>query len=453
MKLALVTVLLVVAGMGAGYAYVPDIRNGMNQFAVEFADGFERGYYAATGRSFSMGWFLSDGSPEPASGDSQRQPDSLPFGDRSDRGLLESAAAEPDLRGYGRMPDLRKALEHDETGRLREHLDAFRDELDVQARRTRMKNLLFEWAGAADVDPEGRGPNIDGRKLATLEAFLDRDFRQQGSPNPRPGGAAELHKAFDILKTQMYSQLMRQTHLAPYFDAIAFRVNLSGPGFDFADTTNTLQETFERDPARGLTDLFELERAGGERLRAMGFDPYRLMRDWLLEAGSDPALRSALMVVLGWDGVRMDGHGTDAREIVVAHEGDATLKAGPGGDWLLGGEGDDTLHPGPGDDFLYGGAGNNTYRFGLGSGHNTLIEMYGDRGRSVIEVAPGIRAEDLDIQVEGHELVLVHRNGEDSIRIQNWFGSIRPKRHSLHAVRLADGGTIDLPGPSLRVRP
>ncbi|WP_018860967.1 MULTISPECIES: calcium-binding protein [unclassified Thioalkalivibrio] len=452
MKPALVTVLLVLAGLGAGYAYMPDVRNGMNQFAVEFADGFERGYSAATGRSFSMGRSSSDGSPEPASGDSQRQLDSSSFSDHSGRDLLESAGAEPDLRGYGRVPDLRKALEHDENGRLREHLDAFRDELDVQARRARMKGLLFEWAGAADVDPEGRGPNIDGRKLSTLEAFLERDFRQQGSPNPRPGGAAELHKAFDILKTEMYSQLMRQTHLAPYFDAIAFRVNASGLGFDFSDTTSNLQETFVRDSARGLTDLFEFERAGGERLRAMGFDPYRLMRDWLLEAGNDPALQSALMA-LGWDAVRMDGQGTAAREIVVAHEGGATLKAGPGGDWLLGGYGDDTLHPGPGDDLLYGGAGNNTYRFGVGSGHNTLIEMYGDRGRSVIEVAPGIRAEDLDIQVEGHELVLAHRNGEDSIRIQNWFGSIHPKRHSLHAVRLADGEIIDLPDASFRVRP
>jgi aryl carrier-like protein len=445
MRPAIVNVVFVLACLGAVYTLLPEVRHGVNIFATEFARGFEQGFASATGRPLLPGRSQDHSSAlssEVSTGRSGSEP--RPLGNVRDSSIPDGSGADVDLKGYGNVPNLREALERDDSGRLREHVEAFRDETDVQARAARMNALLFEWAGAADVDPEDRGPNIDGRKLVTLESFLDRDFRQQGSPDPRPGGASELHKAFAILKTTMYGELMRQTHLAPYFDAIAFALNESGPGFDFSDTTSALQDSFERDPARGLTDLFEFERAGGERLRAMGFDSYRLMRDWLLEAGHEPGVQVALSA-LGWDTVRMDGQGTAAREIVVAYEGDATLKAGSGGDWLLGGDGDDTLRPGSGDDLLYGGAGNNTYRFGVGSGHNTLIEMYGDRGRSVIEVAPGVRAEDLDIHVEDHELVLAHRNGEDSIRIQNWFGSINPEHHRLHAVRLADGQTLELP--------
>ncbi|WP_018948225.1 calcium-binding protein [Thioalkalivibrio sp. ALMg11] len=449
MRLMLIIALVVLAGLAGGYALSPDARQGVSvaasEFSTGFAQGFVKGFSATAGHLYSMGRVAGD-RPEPTSDDPRRQAEAssrAQGGAQNEPASPESLPA-IDLKGYGDVPNLRQALARDDSGRLREQVEAFTDETDVKAREAHMDALLFEWAGVGEVDPQGRGPHIDGRKLATLEAFLAEEFRQQGSPNPRPGGAAELHKAFAILKNGMYGQLMRQTHLAPYFDGITFALNASGAGFDFSDTTSALQESFERDPARGLTDLFEFERAGGERLRAMGFDPYRLMRDRLLEAGGDQNVQVALLA-LGWDGLRMDGQGTVAREIVMAHKDDATLKAGVNGDWLLGGDGDNTLNPGPGDDLLYGGAGDNTYRFALGAGHNTLVEMHGDRGRSVLELAPDIRSEDLEIRVEDHELVLAHRNGEDSIRVQNWFGSINPERHRLHAVRLADGQTLDLP--------
>ncbi|WP_026305917.1 calcium-binding protein [Thioalkalivibrio sp. ALMg9] len=445
MRSALVTVVFVLACLGAVYTLLPEVRHGVNLFAAEFARGFKQGFSSTAGGVPLPGWspdHSSELSSEVSTGRSGSEPRSL--GVIRDPSIPAGSGADVDLKGYGNVPNLRVALERDDSGRLREHVEAFRDETDVQARAARMNALLFEWAGAADVDPEDRGPNIDGRKLVTLEAFLDRDFRQQGSPDPRPGGASELHKAFAILKTAMYGEPMRQTHLAPYFDAISFALNESGPGFDFSDTTSALKESFERDPARGLTDLFEFERAGGERLRAMGFDPYRLTRDWLVEAGGDPSVQAALSA-LGWDGVRMGGQGTVEREIVLARNDAATLKAGSGGDWLLGGDGDNVLQPGPSDDLLYGGAGDNTYRFDVGTGHNILVEMHGDRGRSVLELGPDIRPEDVDIHVEDHELVIAHRNGKDSIRIQNWFGSIHPERHRLRAVRLADGQTLELP--------
>lgn len=434
MRLASAIVLVLVAALSSAYTLVPDARHALSLFASEFAEGFAQGIAAAAGRAYSLRRYSAE-SPDQASG---------AFA------TLVGASASPsfhgdlptiDLKGYGEVQNLREALAQDDSGRLRKHVEAFSAEDDVPARRARMEVLLFEWAGAGDVDPQSRGPHIDGRKLATLEAFLAEDFRQQGSPDPRPNGAAELHKAFDILKNAMYGQLMRQTHLLPYFEAPDLVLDDGEVRFDFSNTTKILQERFHDDPARGVIDLLEFERVAGEQLVVLGFDPYGLLRDWLVKAGDDPSVQAAL-ADFGWDGVRPNGAGTAASEIVFDRDGAASLIAGSGGDWLLGGDGDDILQAGPGDDFLYGGAGNNTYRFDIGQGQNTLVELYGDRTQSILELGPGIRASDLDIRAEDHALILAHRNGHDSITIKHWFGAPNPEHHRLHAVRLADGDTI-----------
>ncbi len=355
----------------------------------------------------------------------------------------EDIATLPDLMGYGEVHDLHQALVRDDSGQLREQVEAFMAETDVKAREARMENLLYEWAGVSDVDPEGRGSHIDGRKVATLEAFLGRDFRQHGSPNPRIMASRELRAGFDILQTTMYGQMMRQTHLAPYLEGMDLVFDEDGIRIDFAGTTEALQQQFDADPARGVADLLELQRATGEQLSPMGFDSHGVLRDWLAQAGDDPAVQDAL-ADFGWNGVRADGEGTAASEVVFGGNDGAQLNAGSGGDWLLGGDGDDVLQAGSGNDILYGGGGNNTYRFDVGQGHNTIIEMHGDSGHSVLEFGPEIRAGDLDIRAEGSSLVLAHSNGRDSITIENWFGSADAERHRINTLRFADGHSFDL---------
>ncbi len=355
----------------------------------------------------------------------------------------EDIAVLPDLMGYGEVHDLHQALVRDDSGQLREQVEAFIAETDVKAREARMENLLYEWAGVSDVDPESRGRHIDGRKVATLEAFLGRDFRQHGSPDPRIMASGELRAGFDILQTTMYGQMMRQTHLAPYLEGMDLVFDEDGIRIDFAGTTEALNQQFDADPARGVADLLELQRATGEQLSPMGFDSHGLLRDWLAQAGDDPAVQDAL-ADFGWDGVRADGEGTAASEIVFGGNDGAELTAGSGGDWLLGGDGDDVLQAGSGNDILYGGGGDNTYRFDVGQGHNTIIEMHGDEGHSVLEFGPEIRAGDLDIRAEGSSLVLAHSNGRDSITIENWFGSADAERHRINTLRFADGHSFDL---------
>ncbi len=413
-----------IASIDLGYSestYVDEHGNEHRQIGrFEWADGRE-------GEATDV-WFIQDTAITEA---------------RERLDVPEEIATLPDLMGYGEVHDLHQALVRDESGQLRGEVEAFMAETDVKAREARMESLLYEWAGVSDVDPEGRGSHIDGRKVATLEAFLGREFRQHGSPNPRVMASGELRAGFDILQTTMYAQMMRQTHLAPYLEGMDLVFDEEGIRIDFAGTTEALNQQFDAGPARGVADLLELQRATGEQLSPMGFDSHGVLRDWLAQAGDDPAVLEAL-ADFGWDGVRADGEGTAASEIVFGDNDGAELTAGSGGDWVLGGDGDDVLRAGSGDDILYGGSGNNTYRFDVGQGHNTIIEMHGDEGHSVLEFGPEVRAGDLDIRAEGSSLVLAHSNGRDSVAIENWFGSADAERHRINTLRFADGHSFDL---------
>lgn len=76
---------------------------------------------------------------------------------------------------------------------------------------------------------------------------------------------------------------------------------------------------------------------------------------------------------------------------------DDTILGGAGNDRLIGLGGDDTLDGGAGDDVLIGGAGSDTYRFGLGYGHDLIIE-HDTPGEDLVELGAGIAPEDIAVR-------------------------------------------------------
>jgi hypothetical protein len=64
----------------------------------------------------------------------------------------------PDLPGFGVIYSLRQAMARDETGNIREALEAYlsANEADKPAL---LNQLLFVWAGVDGVDPASRGGN------------------------------------------------------------------------------------------------------------------------------------------------------------------------------------------------------------------------------------------------------------------------------------------------------
>jgi YD repeat-containing protein len=91
------------------------------------------------------------------------------------------AAALPNLRGYGNVPDLSIAMLKDATlrGMMRDFVAVGAYSPDLKAN---FEAILFRWAGADGVDPTSRGTYYDARKLVTLERFMGQNW-VGSSPN------------------------------------------------------------------------------------------------------------------------------------------------------------------------------------------------------------------------------------------------------------------------------
>ncbi|KQV92819.1 calcium-binding protein [Rhizobacter sp. Root1221] len=99
-------------------------------------------------------------------------------------------------------------------------------------------------------------------------------------------------------------------------------------------------------------------------------------------------------------------------------EGDAVLAGGKGDDTLVGHAGSDAIDGGSGDDLLDGASGNDTYRFGWGSGRDTIVAGGAGQGDfDVVEFSEGIEPGDLRIDVRQGAVIVTLGNGVDRLTI------------------------------------
>ncbi|MBI5898507.1 MAG: hypothetical protein HZB40_04720, partial [Rhodocyclales bacterium] len=108
-------------------------------------------------------------------------------------------------------------------------------------------------------------------------------------------------------------------------------------------------------------------------------------------------------------------HGDEGQDQLDGGSGDDLLQGGADNDRLTGGAGHDVLAGGTGDDWLVGDlawtspyaapvAGDDTYRFNVGDGRDTVIEMVGGNDR--VEFAAGIAAGEVTVRHVGQDIVL-----------------------------------------------
>ncbi|UOD27284.1 putative Ig domain-containing protein [Massilia violaceinigra] len=137
--------------------------------------------------------------------------------------------------------------------------------------------------------------------------------------------------------------------------------------------------------------------------------------------------------------------------VLSGGSGNDTLIGSPGNDVLLGGSGDDSLVGGFGNDFLDGGAGNDvlngeggydTYRFGHGSGQDTIAApKYAQGDVLTIDMAPGVQAGTLTVlrtPPDSPDLVLELPLSGERLTIKDYF--IVQRTVSIH---FADGSVMN----------
>jgi len=115
--------------------------------------------------------------------------------------------------------------------------------------------------------------------------------------------------------------------------------------------------------------------------------------------------------------------------------------------WLVGTSGDDTLYGTSaadnidglgGDDVLNGGNGGDTYRFGVGSGNDTINEADYDTGTDIV-LLKGLNASDVFLGRSGNDLIITIDATGERLTVSNQFnGAI-----GIELVQFADGSTLN----------
>jgi Ca2+-binding RTX toxin-like protein len=134
--------------------------------------------------------------------------------------------------------------------------------------------------------------------------------------------------------------------------------------------------------------------------------------------------------------------GGEGDDILVGGEGNDTLLGGSGNDYLYGGSKDDILDGGTGNDLLQGNAGNDTYKFGRGSGQDTIIDRDSSRGLDTVEFGQGISSSDLELIRQGKDLCINITGTTDSLTVQDWF---KGDRYKIEQFKFADGTVLKAP--------
>lgn len=165
--------------------------------------------------------------------------------------------------------------------------------------------------------------------------------------------------------------------------------------------------------------------AGNDVLRGQGGD------DHLRGGAGDDSL-----VGDGGNDLLEGGAGADT---LVSGVGANILNGGEGSDWLRGSSGDagNLFVGGRGDDRIDGNQAADRYLFELGDGVDTIYER---GGQDSIEFGQGILPDDIGFSQDDLDLLIVHQNGKDVIRVRDWFMGF--DKHLVENLHFSNGASI-----------
>lgn len=338
--------------------------------------------------------------------------------------ISDEIAELPNVDGFGNVHDLHTAMALDTTGTLKTLVEQYIAATDFDARDTILLNLIYTWAGVADIDPESRAATQiygnaigDARKLETLEEFLGEEYLGtwcDGTRDPNPHGQAAplLLEAFEKLKDYIEGALLAQTHYQEYVDSIALNWNEETQEWtvDVTEALTKLQTAFAAQGTNAslfLNKVVSALNVYGE----LGAQAISALKNAGDENGT--AFEIAL-ATLGEQNV-----GTSGNDIISGTEENDTLNGLAGNDMLSGKNGNDTLIGGAGNDTLDGGAGDDTYIFGRGYDQDTISDAQGENTLHITQAD----YDNLWFEREGNNLKVSILGTEDSMTVNSWYSN------------------------------
>ena len=361
----------------------------------------------------------------------------------------------PEIWAFGNVLSLRDAMSRDDE--LLALVKAYVATENLSAEQ--LDRLIYRWVGVENVAAGSRGGNIDGRKLAALEALAGREFLQGGyDRNPGQWAANVLKREYDKFAgyTAAHIELQKQgSELARHLKA--YRDESGQSAFDWTETKLylfRLESTHGMNAAAGavktLLDALAyadtLANGFKRELASLPASVWPQEKTWQILsslegfAGSigNDELRGDQMDNTMFGNVGDDIlYGGDGHDTLIGGIGDDTLNGGTGNDRLEGGEGNDTLSGGDGYDTLNGGAGNDqlyggdeesdTYVFAKGHGQDIVFDYtyYAEQADTLR--FEGASSANVVFSRSGNNLVVKAYGGEDQVTVSNYFSESRAR--------------------------
>ena len=140
----------------------------------------------------------------------------------------EAVASLPDFANSGIVHSLHQAMLRD--ANLQTLVTSFTTATNDAEIMSLLEQIILKWTGAENVETDSRGEYINAQHLAVIEAFegidfyseYDAQYGEEGTnpSNPNIEAAQLLSTKYEQLKIKIYGQLMKQTHLQTYYNAI-----------------------------------------------------------------------------------------------------------------------------------------------------------------------------------------------------------------------------------------
>ena len=337
----------------------------------------------------------------------------------------------PELHPMGNTYSLRQAMSRDESGVLKQLVQDFVNDTNIESRQTKLHDILFGWAGVSDVKPASRGSNFDARKLAVLETVTGTSYRNSPTSSSTAAEAPILERSYTVLAESVYTMLSLQTNLAEVFKKFNYSFDLESEKPIKLDVTSVqayLDEQLQADAVNGEKLLAEVTRvlrnrglvseaefAGLRDHFAKQSIKYRQIIDTApltTLVGTD--VNESMSGVVDRDNVIASGAGNDSLNGSTRND---LLYGDTGDDRLYGQAGDDTLAGGTGNDQLQGGEGNDTYLFSRGDGVDTIQEV----GGIVDEVRLSHDTVDVIFERVSYDLRVRMPGSLDAVTISSWY--------------------------------
>jgi len=414
-----------------------------------------------------------------------RYADSLPLTDEQQQA--------PNLRGSGRVRDLREAAA--ESPDVAAALQAYANAQTKEEQLALRDQLLRAWAGtdkrfttegvlkaaSKNVVMASKGKNAvrltpgQAAALGTIQG--PSIWSLLGIEDPEQKKKAALLEKVGILdaftgtdSSHLYDGLLFQTRLKPYLNAIRFGMSKDGKlQLDYSGVAALFDEVHAKNPGKAFTDLGELLAKGNADGKNTAMAPLAEQFVQFTAEARQNGTFAQYADVLGKKNLETLGHriggdgndslsGNESANYLSGENGDDTLNGyggndilngGAGNDILYGNQGQDTLHGDEGNDRLYGGEGSDildggagndlldggskerdTYLFRAGHGKDTVSDYaIEDKDADTLRFS-GAKAADSRYRREGYHLIVNAYGENDAVTLNNYFHGDNYQRYN-----------------------